>query len=534
MRDRAIWKTAPPLWRDALAGTVDLDRPALLRFDSDDFIERLQANLDDAEARNVGSFALRDETWKDPKAGLSVPAGSDVPRLYQPIHRRHYLVAGGLVCRSYGLPDKALHPNCDESAFFVLRRLQRTNDSPVDPEDRTTFHEFGWVPSGQAGSWAAVGDGLAPGEQHLPLFPMTYVDGRRRRVLAGTIPVAARERYEGSLPPDPVPSNGDPAAVLAQPDRDRLFSVALGFESLLAAYSRRPQDEARRKTFDAHFLEAWFFALVDLAGFLAIDLEGVLRGTDRTSREQVLAKKLESAVFRDDGHPGNWLAALSSARINSTTPSGPPAPVAGMSAEGVLTAYSGLGLSETEPPAAGNRVFIIVNAALPDPPQAVGGAQAKPQAPAQPDRKAGSVYVTRLVYERPRCAEPDRLTVSAPSEPFRLAHFYDPDAPFRDQQLVLPVDTSLTGLRKFPRAVKVELSAHLRKQVERVQAVKLDDLDSGEIPPEGPGNLGLICSLSIPIITICALMLLMIIVSLLNIVFFWVPLFKICLPKAGD
>ena len=43
----------------------------------------------------------------------------------------------------------------------------------------------------------------------------------------------------------------------------------------------------------------------------------------------------------------------------------------------------------------------------------------------------------------------------------------------------------------------------------------------------------MICSLSIPIITICALILLMIIVSLLNIVFFWVPLFKICLPKAA-
>ena len=41
----------------------------------------------------------------------------------------------------------------------------------------------------------------------------------------------------------------------------------------------------------------------------------------------------------------------------------------------------------------------------------------------------------------------------------------------------------------------------------------------------------MICSLSIPIITICALILLMIIVSILNIVFFWMPLFKICLPK---
>jgi hypothetical protein len=36
--------------------------------------------------------------------------------------------------------------------------------------------------------------------------------------------------------------------------------------------------------------------------------------------------------------------------------------------------------------------------------------------------------------------------------------------------------------------------------------------------------------MSIPIITICALILLMIIVQLLNIIFWWLPFFRICLP----
>src|SRR5262245_35431385 len=112
MRDHAMWKTAPPLWREALAGRVELDRPALLRFDSDDFIERLQANLNDPQARDVGAFALRYETWREPKVGLAVPPGSMPSPLYQPIHGRHYLVAGGLVCERYGLPDKVVHPNC--------------------------------------------------------------------------------------------------------------------------------------------------------------------------------------------------------------------------------------------------------------------------------------------------------------------------------------------------------------------------------------------------------------------------------------
>jgi hypothetical protein len=43
-------------------------------------------------------------------------------------------------------------------------------------------------------------------------------------------------------------------------------------------------------------------------------------------------------------------------------------------------------------------------------------------------------------------------------------------------------------------------------------------------------GFGEICSFSIPIISICALLVLMIFVSLLNIVFWWIPFLKICLP----
>jgi hypothetical protein len=50
-------------------------------------------------------------------------------------------------------------------------------------------------------------------------------------------------------------------------------------------------------------------------------------------------------------------------------------------------------------------------------------------------------------------------------------------------------------------------------------------------------DLGLVCSFSIPIITICALIVLMIAISLLNIVFWWMPFLRICFPlqlKAGQ
>ena len=48
---------------------------------------------------------------------------------------------------------------------------------------------------------------------------------------------------------------------------------------------------------------------------------------------------------------------------------------------------------------------------------------------------------------------------------------------------------------------------------------------------KGPGlEFGMICSLSIPIITICALILLMIIVLVLDLIFKWIPFFIMCFP----
>jgi hypothetical protein len=56
------------------------------------------------------------------------------------------------------------------------------------------------------------------------------------------------------------------------------------------------------------------------------------------------------------------------------------------------------------------------------------------------------------------------------------------------------------------------------------------DLPEKAACEEGGNPLGMICSISIPIITICALILLMIMVNLLDIIFHWVPYFILCLP----
>lgn len=54
---------------------------------------------------------------------------------------------------------------------------------------------------------------------------------------------------------------------------------------------------------------------------------------------------------------------------------------------------------------------------------------------------------------------------------------------------------------------------------------------SEDVVGKGP-KLGIqwICSFSLPVITLVAMILLMIMISLLNIVFFWLPWVRICLP----
>ena len=148
----------------------------------------------------------------------------------------------------------------------------------------------------------------------------------------------------------------------------------------------------------------------------------------------------------------------------------------------------------------------------------------------EPANVAGDDWFTvRCVYLRPHCGKKSPPVVSDRSERFRLVSFFEPDAPARQLRVALPVDTSPATLRKYNRNVAFMLSDQLRKQMSR--ATDMKKLMDGEAGDEAGGiTFGVICSFSIPIITICAFIILMILVSLLNIIFWWLPLFKICFP----
>jgi hypothetical protein len=158
-------------------------------------------------------------------------------------------------------------------------------------------------------------------------------------------------------------------------------------------------------------------------------------------------------------------------------------------------------------------------------------------------------FVIRCVYERCDCGPLHPALLSPPTQRFQLASFFDPDAPARPIRIALPLDTTPAGMRKFNRNTAFMISDVLCGQIQRAKGLGLGDLVRSVLPwplhkplstggpgacasPSG-GTLGMICSLSIPIITICALILLMIIVTILDFIFRWIPYFIMCFPVPG-
>jgi hypothetical protein len=153
-------------------------------------------------------------------------------------------------------------------------------------------------------------------------------------------------------------------------------------------------------------------------------------------------------------------------------------------------------------------------------------------------------FVIRCVFERPNCLPEPTAILSQPTEAFQIAGFFDPDAPARPIRIDLPFDTSPAGLRKFDKNTAFVVSDMLCGQVKRARGLGLGDLIRSVLPfplhkdldasnapcEEGGVNIGMICSLSIPIITICAFIMLMVIVLLLDFIFRWMTFFIMCFP----
>ncbi len=524
------WRAPAPIWDRALSDSdaAALFRPIVLRFDRDEFMDDLLALLERSPER-LPEYVAQPETWRDERAGWlpsnDVRWSQMAYKLFQPAHKRYYLVAADLVCRIPGLPCRTIDPAKEESASFVLRRLAPKNaQGEVDPADPATYveeawagSELGWRPLADAGRLGSF-DGSS--EERHPLFGVFFdMDGQKRRVLAGLIPVSSRESYEakGSASPyvDPgsVPGEVDPR--IAQ------------FESRV---ERSLRNLLRASTSEAEAAEASTFILYDLAELLHDHFAPVWA---------IVESDWNSGGLESPSGPVELLAdRLLTERIGVSETTWAEALVAVWNDREALLAGDPNAESFTIDPSVvtkgkidalrGQFEAVVPTLGPYEPPPDPSGASSVPTLPMM-DADAGAHYVIRCVYERPHCMDLHPPLVSEASRPFQIASFFDPDAPTRPVRISLPIDTSVSGLRKFKRDVSFFASKQLRSQMERLRGLNFSELEEGP----GPGrsfDLGMVCTLSIPIITICAMILLLIILQALNFVFWWLPFCKICFP----
>jgi hypothetical protein len=167
----------------------------------------------------------------------------------------------------------------------------------------------------------------------------------------------------------------------------------------------------------------------------------------------------------------------------------------------------------------------------------------------EPLLKKDPRFVIRFVFDRPQCGALFHPLVSQPTCQLAMAPLFDFDAPARPVRIRMPLDISPAGLRKYQKNAVLLFSDLMCGKIKKIKKLTLADLvlsvlpwpfhkDLPKIGDTGPcrskgETLGMFCSLSIPIVTLCAMILLFIMVSLFNIFFKWIPWFFMCFPLPG-
>ncbi len=134
-------------------------------------------------------------------------------------------------------------------------------------------------------------------------------------------------------------------------------------------------------------------------------------------------------------------------------------------------------------------------------------------------------YVIRaFIRVKQPCDCPPKIVWSPYSETFSIAPWFE-SGPGGPVPIVLP-DITPDFLRKAKPNVAFTVPANIANVLNQ-DAKKFFDGSAGK----GSGfTLDWICGFNIPIITICAFIVLNIMLSLLNIIFWWLPFVKICIP----
>jgi hypothetical protein len=512
---------------DVLVRGVDVSgavqpRPVLLQMNAEDF---------------PGGF-LRDlgALGKPPQSSVqSLSTGPATPvTLYSPVQRVVHLAMLQLACDTVQFPR--LNPTRVLSAGLVVRRVVRRKGNPVLSEPpsawmRSADGQFQWVrlqtgqeeddpnpalrpqlQSGQPGldellslqSLTSAGTEVAT-----PAFVAApeVCNAAGRTLLYAVIPTASSE-VATQAPARPQYDRPAVESMLSP-----LLKSGVGVAPLqnLDVSYRAMSDQYAKTTYPtaAYWLQ-WqsFSATLRLLHTVA----GVFENTPE-ARRLLAALNTHKVTFLNGSQlpMGSFFQNAAAALIDFDPSLGAPAPLTMPDAWDKLT------------PADQNAIVDAIAAAL----RARSSKVLTPQGRFQdPSRLYCLRVFLRIKSENPDC--PPQLLWSPFSDPFRIAAWYESSGrPVPPVPLPDPTD------RNFMKNAKPNASfAVPASLMNATQGASLVDLALGRASSGAGGSLNLnwICGFSIPLITICAFFVLNIFLTLLNIVFFWLPFIKICIP----
>lgn len=503
------------------AGGGGKSPPAIVKTTDDEFVEAFLARLATQEGRLELSAALQ--------GGGS----ADAPlALFQPVHRTFYIAVLELACDPYG--ERGLDPRVDpatiDSAGLVIRRVAEGGAAHSRERwVRRGGRVMGWMPvppSGRAGdehdpdparrrSPLRTGDpalnklldaelGLADPyeERAISLFPAPpeVCKALGRTVLFGVIQVASAERVEGP------PSIGDgfqddeevralvPTFFQALSENVTINLGKIAGKTLSAADARPPAGSAVGPDLD-QYVGMLQQLVVQLNAFQHAKMREALKGIllpvggEERPAVEVLERAAKVLVYGLESEGGQALT--------TTVPSSWP----------VITEEQA------------RRVLSAAKEALGDRLRSIMPQEGRFDAP-------GRLYEVRA-FARVRRDDgcPPELVWSAPSAPFTILPWYE-KGELPPPLIQLPAVTK-DALKSFTPNVAFAVP---KSVFNFLGANKPVDLFKGQGSDGGEKESGWICGFNIPIITLCAFIVLNIFLTLLNIIFFWLPFIKICIP----
>jgi hypothetical protein len=525
---------------------------ALHRYLDANFVASFQADVAQKPLANADLFAWQaaDRMGADQGGWL---------KLRRPVHRIFHIAAWEAACRIPNAPwaSPAVAPAKIASAGFVLR------DASVSPQ--LTFQILrgtpqGWLPlsvplsadpdaSRQLRALNLVPRGAAPspgytGEEVFPLHTLQVTDGGTpHTLLYGYLPVGGAQYLPASAPaadPGSVPEELDwpfgladqpgtapPATYTAdwqiqggaiQPAMAAFLALLLGRHQFVAqpAWSD-PANAAMIMTLSG----IGFFADPPEAGQALPDLRQW--AADNPVPGATLASWLQSLIAPDTPE-GQSLQAC----VGGTTP-------AEILLGDLMAAAPGAAVTPSQaafPGGAGNLlVGAAAAAALRAQLLALASSAAAASATDMPVPKLASGPAGRyVVVPFVRIVRPDgceKIFWGAASNPFAVAAMFDPDA---SRPVMIEMPDLADAKRGLARGAAFKLPPSLADLVTGLSNGSAAKAALQGSPPGGGLGIGFICSFSLPAISICAMLMLSVTLSLLNIFLGWMAWVKICLP----